>query len=142
MARSNFLDRFRPAGSPGPAAASGVPAADAVGPETELAAVFAALTPDLDQAHGVVEAAQRQAEQELAEAKTAADDVVAHARAESPGVRRLAYEAVLAEAARDDSRLEDEAAARAAQLQQAGMERLPEAVRRILDRVFDQAATG
>ncbi|KHL04220.1 hypothetical protein [Sinomonas humi] len=141
MARSNFLDRFRPVGSPGPAARSGVPAMDAVGPDAELGVVFGALAPELEQAEALVNDAQRESEQVLAVARTAADDVLSHARLESPAARRRSYEAVLAAAAQEDSRLEEQASAEAAELERSGQDRIPATVQRLIERIFRSAAT-
>lgn len=139
MPRSNFLDRFRPVGSPGPAARTGVPAADVQGPQAELAPVFAALAPDLERCRALVDEARRDGEHELATARAAAEAVVAQAKLETESVRRLAYDGVLAASARDDTRLAQDATAEAEQITRRGKERLPDAVRRIVESLFAEA---
>ncbi|MEA5456825.1 hypothetical protein SPF06_19050 [Sinomonas sp. JGH33] len=139
MPRSNFLDRFRPVGSPGPAARTGVPGTDVVGPAAELARAFASLRSDVEGTRASVEEARHQAERELDAARTAAEAVVAQARLTSESSRRAAYDRVLAASAQDDARLVLAAEARAEQITQTGRERLPAAVHQIIEALLAEA---
>jgi hypothetical protein len=56
-----FLDRFRPAGAPGAATATGVPVERRLGLETELAPVFAALAGVQEECAAVCRLARQEA---------------------------------------------------------------------------------
>src|SRR5690242_3555313 len=99
---SDLLDRFRPAGAPGPAAAAGVPADHRAAAEDELAPVFA----------GMAEV----------ERECAALRVAAHAAAEECAARAAREAAALLRQAREDATTVR--AQTAARLRAAGAEEL------------------
>ena len=142
MPRPNFLDRFRPVGSPGAAARTGIPTEDARGPEAELAPVFAALEADLEECSRRVEDARRTAGHDVAEARSRADAVVARARLDADSARRRAYDAVLASAALGDAGLDREAEGRADAIAARGHDRMAQTVHAVVERLLAAAAEG
>ncbi|TDW30133.1 hypothetical protein [Cryobacterium psychrophilum] len=138
MPRQNFLDRFRPVGAPGGAGPAGVPASDELGPEAELAPVFAALAADVAECSALVEEATNEADRMLARARERADAVVAQARLDTGAEESRAAARVLQVAAEADAGLLAAADAEAAALKVAGVARLPVAVRRVLDAMLGE----
>lgn len=139
MPLSNFLDRFRPIGAPGPAARTGIPAKDAVGPAAELGPVFAALAREVDRGHARVDEARRQAEQAIEQARTAAEATLARARLGTGTARRAAYDRVLTAAAQDDARVAEASAERAERITQAGRERIASTVAATIEGLLAEA---
>jgi hypothetical protein len=92
MARSTILDRFRPAGVPGPAGPVGVPATGEQGPAAELAPVFAALAADVKTCRKMVEEAQRDADGALSSAREQAAAIMAQTRLDEGAERASAAE--------------------------------------------------
>ncbi len=133
MARPSILDRFRPVGAPGAAGPAGVPAADDLGPEAELVAVFAALDAEVESCRRLVEDARRDAEKEVAGARERAAALVAQARLDAGAEQARSAAEVLRTAADVDAKLLDQARQEAAELTESGTDRLPEAVRRVID---------
>lgn len=99
MSVRDFLQRFRPAGAPGAAARSGVPADRVAELEAELAPVFVALAATEAEAAALRQEAAEEADQIRADAKRAADATVTEARMRADAVRQAAFAAARAEAA-------------------------------------------
>ncbi|KFF61016.1 hypothetical protein JF66_00670 [Cryobacterium sp. MLB-32] len=142
MAGSNFLDRFRPVGAPGPGAPVGVPAADIPGVEVELAQVFAALAADADACRRIVEAARRDADRTVSQSRERAAGIIAQARLDVSAEQAAAAVRVLGDAAERDAQIMDEASRRSADLQRAGRSRLPRVVETIIDRLVAERLAG
>jgi hypothetical protein len=135
---SDLLDRLRPAGTPGPAGAVGVPADRRAVAEQELAPVFATLTATVQEAAGIqAAAADRAAEVQQRTAERAAA-VIAQARADVPAERARAAAQVRANAQPELARLAEQAAAQADAVRRSTAQRLPMAVEGILTRVRAQ----
>jgi hypothetical protein len=101
--------------------------------------MFAALAADLARCEALVDQARRDGECELATARANGEAAIAYATRETEPARRAAYDRVLAAAAKGDALLTEDAAARAAQITRSGRERLPSAVRRIIESVLSEA---
>ncbi|GAB3979425.1 hypothetical protein GCM10029978_074770 [Actinoallomurus acanthiterrae] len=133
MARlRDLLERFRPAGAPGAAARTGVPADRATELAAELADVFATLEPVQAECTAIREAARRDARDARGRAHDQADTLIAEAR------MRVAAERAAA-AARAGERVSAEYAAIvtdaegiAAQIRARADERLPALVARAI----------
>jgi hypothetical protein len=131
---SDLLDRFRPAGAPGPAAAAGIPADRRAAAEDELTPVFTALTDVEHICEAMREAARVAAEERTARADREAAALLRRAREDAAAVR--AETAARLRAAGEEelagllTRAEEEAAVRARTTQ-----RLPELVARVLAHV-------
>jgi vacuolar-type H+-ATPase subunit H len=136
MARASILDRFRPVGAPGPAGPAGIPAVDEPGHAAELAPVFAALAPELESCRRLVDEAQQQAEDTLADAQADAAAIVARARLAAASARADAYAVIEQAATEQDERTLAAACATASQLQASGAARIPGVVRRVIDRLL------
>lgn len=142
----DFLQRFRPAGTPGKAAAAAVPADRARDLAAELEPVFAMLAgPEAERAR-ILSEADGDARRVRDEARRRADDMVATARARAQAVRAEAAAAVLARAeATADAALR--AAEREAQaICERAAQRMPgyvsRAVRAVLTLAGDEAGAG
>jgi len=142
MARSSILDRFRPAGAPGPAGPVGVPATGEQGPAVELAPVFAALAPDVESAGQMVQEARREADGTLSDALAEAAAIRARARADEGAERARAAARVEQEAAARDAELLALARKEADELEQARTALLPGAVRKVMERLWSEQLTS
>ncbi|HEX6501083.1 MAG TPA: hypothetical protein VF054_18945 [Micromonosporaceae bacterium] len=91
----DVLDRFRPAGTPGPPAGAGVPVDRAASAAVELEPVFAALAEADRAAQRYRDDAAARAEQRVRTAGTEAADLVAAARQDAPAQRAAAAAALL-----------------------------------------------
>lgn len=131
----DLLQRFRPAGTPGKAAAAGVPADRARDLAAELQPVFASLAATEAECRSIVSLAERDSQRIRAEARTRANDLVAAARERVRSVRADAAAAVLARAeAEADAALRG--AEREAQAVRAGaVQRMPSYVSRAVHAV-------
>jgi len=141
MARSNILDRFRPAGAPGPAGPVGVPAFGEQGPAAELAPVFEALAADVEACQTMVNQARQEADSALSGAREQAVAIMAQARLDEGGERaRAAARVERAASARDDLLL---ARARedADDLERTRTALLPGTVRKVMDRLWSEQLT-
>lgn len=136
MARSSILDRFRPVGAPGPAGPVGVPSTDVPGRVTELAPVFAALSPDIDACSAAVRDARQRAEAAVARARANAAAEVARAHREAPAARAAAAAAVTEAAAQHDARVIATAQETARSIGSSGTALLPALVREVVERVL------
>jgi len=142
MARSNILDRFRPAGAPGPAGPVGVPAADDQGPAVELIPVFAALAADVETCRRLVDEARREADGVLSHAREQAAAIIAQARVDE-GVERARAAAQVEQAASEqDARLLAHARKEADDLEEARMALLPGTARRVIDNLWSEQLTS
>ncbi len=135
MAGSNFLERFRPLGAPGAAVSSGSPASDVPDPATELAPVFAALAPTIEQCDSIVADARRRADNEVAGARERAAGVKARARAEIGAEQARAAARVLEEYSATEAAVLDEATRRAAATREAGAARVDDLASATVDRI-------
>jgi vacuolar-type H+-ATPase subunit H len=138
MARLSILDRFRPVGAPGPAGPVGVPAADDRGAAAELAAVFAAVAPDVQFCLDLVDEAHRKAEKRLARAREQAVARVAEARLAAAEVRASAASRVEQIASEQDARMLQQSADEAAELQKIRAARVSALARSIVDELLSE----
>ncbi len=123
--RRDWLDRFRPAGSPGSPARPGVPA-DVSERDRELTAIFDTLEPASRQCARIRAEADREAARRRDAAAAAAAEVLANAEAQVPQARAEAFARL---AAQSRARHERQAAELAAvELRDAGQARMPAAV--------------
>lgn len=123
-----FLDRFRPAGSPGTAARSGVPADRSRQLAAEVGPVLALLDEADAERARVVEQARRDAEQVTAAARAEAAAIAADAQRRAQAAREAA-ERQVAGAARDEAVAAVAAAIRqAAAIRELAGQRMPSLV--------------
>lgn len=142
MARSNILDRFRPAGAPGPAGPVGVPATGDQGPAVELAPVFAALGADVESCRRMVDEARREADGELSSAVEEAAAVIARARLDEGAERARAAARVEQAASAQDAQLLARARKDADDLERSRTALLPGLVRTVMDRLLSEQLTS
>lgn len=142
MARSNILDRFRPAGAPGPAGPVGVPAFGERGIAAELAPVFDALAADAESCQKMVNEASREADRVLSGARERATAIMAQARLDEGAERaRAAARVERAASARDDLLLA-QARKDADDLERTRTALLPGTVRKVMDRLWSEQLTS
>lgn len=132
MARLNFLDRFRPVGSPGASGSAGH-TEDLRGPAAELAPVFAALASDVGSAQALVASANHAAEKALAEARVQASGLTAQARLDAVTERAQAAAAVHKASGEHDRRLMARARKEASTLDAAATKALDAAAQRVIE---------
>jgi cell division septum initiation protein DivIVA len=142
MARSNILDRFRPAGAPGPAGPVGVPATGEQGPAVELAPVFAALSADVESCRRTVDEARRDADRALSSAREQAVAIIARARLDEGAERARAAARVEQAASAQDARLLARARKDADDLERSRTALLPGMVRAVMDRLLSEQLTS
>jgi hypothetical protein len=135
MAGSNFLERFRPLGAPGAAVSSGSPASDVPDPATELAPVFAALAPTIEQCDSIVAEAHRTADSEIADARERAAGAKARARGDIGAEQAKAAARVLEEYSATEAAVLEEAAKDAAETRETGAARVDDLARATVDRL-------
>ena len=132
---SDLLDRFRPAGAPGPAGAAGVPADRRVAAEDELAPVFATLADVERECAALRDAALGAARERTERAAREAADLIREARDDAEVIRAETTARLRAVGAEELAlllaRAEDEAGAVRARAAQ----RLPALVERVLAHV-------
>ncbi|HEX6234682.1 MAG TPA: hypothetical protein VFZ63_16260 [Jiangellaceae bacterium] len=127
MALSDLLQRLRPAGAPGGAAAVAVPAEEEDPVAAELAPVFEALASVLAECDRIRTSAEQAAADEIARARREAEVMVADATSRVPAERAAAAamihrsgdaaaDALLAEAQQAAARLRTDGAQRVAEL--------------------------
>lgn len=87
---NDFVDRFRPAGTPGAAARPGVPADRSAEAAAELTPLFALLDDTQDEVERIRSAAAERADEILRAAHRQADQIAAQARADAESVRAQA----------------------------------------------------
>lgn len=130
----DFLDRFRPAGAPGPAGAVGVPADRLSGAETELAPLFAALTAVEQRCAETRGRAEQDAARRTAQARRMAAAIVSRARSQERGERAAAAADALATVDAEVNRISTQARLTAADLREQGARRLPALVDLVVTR--------
>lgn len=138
MALLSILDRFRPAGAPGPAAV-GVPTTGERGPEVELAPVLRMLDVDVARCEQIRVDALADADRVVAAARDEAAAVLARARTDADGDRARAAARVQESADAQDEAVTREAVARAAALAARGRARIPSLVEAVVGDLLDRA---
>jgi hypothetical protein len=134
----DWLDRFRPAGAPGAATATGVPVDRREAARAELEPVFAALAGDIGRAAQRREAMITEAVRRGAEGRDAARALIAHAQA-SAAAERTAEETRLHQLATAQARIRREQASNQAQEVRERAARRPALVAEVLARELDEA---
>ncbi|MFJ5151937.1 hypothetical protein ACIQCF_10205 [Streptomyces sp. NPDC088353] len=124
MSLRDFLERFRPAGTPG-ASATGVPADRTAERAAELEPALDRLADVQRQAARIRAAAQEGAEALRRDASREAERLVAAARAQAPEVRRQAAEPLLREARQEADALRAAGDRAASAIRARAMERMP-----------------
>jgi len=138
MARSNILDRFRPAGAPGPAGPIGVPSTGDQGTAAELAPVFAALAADVESCRKMVDEARREADGTLSSALEEAAAIIAQARLDEGAERARAAARVEQAASAQDALLLARARKDAEDLERTRTALLPGTVRKVMDKLLSE----
>jgi cell division septum initiation protein DivIVA len=129
----DFLDRFRPAGTPGAASSVGVPADRRADAEQELAPVFAALEDVERECAELRVRAERDAQRQIAQAQRMAGALVARARAGSAAERAAAAADARGRAAAETDRILAQARQTAGDARAQAQRRLPELVDRAVE---------
>jgi hypothetical protein len=138
----DFLERFRPAGTAGPAGAAGVPADRLAGAEEELAPVFAVLAGVERESAAIRARAERSAERRTVQADRMAAAIVARARSQAAAERATAASGIR-EAGRSGLQSISEAADRtAAAVRTAAMLRMPAVVEHVVIRSRELAESA
>ncbi|MFF4964383.1 hypothetical protein [Streptomyces sp. NPDC001037] len=127
MSLRDFLERFRPAGTPG-ASATGVPADRAAERAAELQPALDRLTDVQREAIRIRAAAERRAQALRQEASEEAERLLADARERAPEVRRQAAEPLLREARREADALRAAGDRRASAIRERARECMPRLV--------------
>ncbi|MGW4561136.1 hypothetical protein ACWEN3_01615 [Streptomyces sp. NPDC004561] len=127
MSLRDFLERFRPAGTPG-ASATGVPVDRTAEREAELAPMLAQLTGVQQRAADVRVAAEKAAQTLRQEAAGEAERLVAAAGEQAPGVRQQAAEPVVQQALREAEAVRTEGNRTASAVRERAGERMPHLV--------------
>lgn len=136
MARTrDFLQRFRPAGAPGAAAAVAVPADRRAELVAELEPVFARLSAVEDERRRLLAEASAAAERLRAAGRAQAAELVADAGARAAAERSAAAERARSAAAAADAELIVRARAEAERVRRRAAARLPELVADALESV-------
>ena len=137
-----LLDRFRPAGAPGPAGAAGVPAQRQAAVTAELEPVFAALTEVVTGCDRLrLAAAQAAAKHERA-ALEQARVLVARARQDVAAERAAAAARIREESACDLAQMSAAAAAEADEVRRRSAQRMPWHVAQVVELVRTDLAGG
>jgi flagellar biosynthesis/type III secretory pathway protein FliH len=132
---SDLLDRFRPAGAPGPAGAAGVPAGRGAAAQEEPGPVFAALSTVEHQCAALGEAARTAARELTEQAQREAAELIRRAQADAEAERAQAA-ARLRTAAEDElAGLVARAEAEAREIRERTAHRLPALVELVLAHV-------
>ncbi|MFF8475645.1 hypothetical protein [Streptomyces sp. NPDC015414] len=140
MSLRDFLERFRPTGTPG-AAAVGVPADRAAERAAELEPALARLTDVQREAARIRAAADEAAEVLRRDTALRAERVVADARERAPEVRRLAAAPVLEDGRREAGAVRAAGDRTAEAVRARARERMPELVDRTVTDAL-RRATG
>lgn len=136
----DFLDRFRPAGSPGSASAIGVPADRRADAEEELAPVFAALQDADRRCADLQRQADEEARRELERARKTASELVDHARSRCADERAATAARAAGEAASEADRILDRGRRAAGEDRATAERRSPELVAQAVARARAWAA--
>ncbi|HEY7260223.1 MAG TPA: hypothetical protein VH589_01920 [Trebonia sp.] len=124
----DFLDRFRPAGSPGAAARSGVPADRSRQLAAEVGPVLALLDESDAERARIVEQARRDAEQVMAAARAEAAAIAADAQRRAQAAREAAEREVLGAARAEAAAAVAAAIRQAAAIRELAGQRMPSLV--------------
>ncbi|MFE1248439.1 hypothetical protein [Streptomyces sp. NPDC058735] len=135
-----FLARFRPAGSPGPAVGGNVPADRSAELAAELSPPLALLDEATAEAAALVEAAEREAAERRRHAAERAERTVSGARARAPEVRKETAARLVAEAEAEAARAEAASRAYVRELRRRAAERTPALADRLVARVAGELA--
>ncbi|MGW2183203.1 hypothetical protein ACWCXX_35175 [Streptomyces sp. NPDC001732] len=138
MGLRNFLERFRPAGTPG-ASATGVPADRTAERTAELEPALARLVDVQREAAQIRASADEAAAAVRRDAAREAAELMAAAREQAPELRRQAAESVLREARRDADALRAAGDRAASAVRRQAGERIPELVDRAVTDALRQA---
>jgi hypothetical protein len=130
----DFLDRFRPAGTPGPAGAVGIPADRWADAQEELAPLFSALADVERRCTAIRETAKRTATRQAAQSQRMAATIVTRARSQAVSERAGAAVGGQASAQAEQQAMNAEADKAVAQMRAAALQRMPLLVDQILDR--------
>jgi vacuolar-type H+-ATPase subunit H len=129
----DFLTRFRPAGSPGAAAARvGVPADRSGEREAEVAPVLARLDDAEAECERLIAQARSDAEQIVAAARSAADAIAADAAQRARLAQLAAAQQALAAARKQAAHTTQVATQQAAQIRELARQRMPALVSRVV----------
>lgn len=141
MARtlSDILRRFRPAAAPGPAAPPGVPVDRTAESAAELAPVFAALDPAVEEADRRGVAARAEADRRRRRAAEEAGRILADAQSRVEAVRSEAAATALASIDEQRAALERDANAEAARVHEVSEATRADLVARIVADVWRTA---
>ncbi len=134
MARSrSILERFRPVGTPGPAARPGVPADRVTELSAELQPVLSALDDTVEEARRIRTEASADAERLRREGTDRARSVLSQARRDAEAERADAAARVTERADRESADRLAAAEGEAAEVRRRGREVLPAQVEQVLD---------
>lgn len=131
------LDRFRRAGTPGPAARAGVPVDRVAEAAAELEQVFTALADTQLECRHAREVAAQQADEVRREAQRRAAQLVEDARRRSESVRAEAAATERVKTDTEAAKLSADATLQAARVTAAASERMTGYVARVVDLVLD-----
>lgn len=137
MTVRDFLQRFRPAGTPGAAARAGVPADRVPELTAELAPVFALLAEVEAETARIRQEGAAQASVRRTEAARAAEHTVAEARLRAEAARATAFAAARAEASAAGAATVAAAEQEAARIHRRVARRLPRFVALAADRALE-----
>ncbi|MGF7120592.1 hypothetical protein [Rhodococcus sp. AG1013] len=143
MPRSrDLLRRFRPAGTPGAAASTGVPADRVSELSAELAPILALVADDDAQADRVRAEAEQKAQRTTELAAQRARDRLTDARLRAEAERSAAAAQVGRGSAQQAERIVADARREADVVRERGRERIPDLVRRVVDDIRGGAIGG
>jgi vacuolar-type H+-ATPase subunit H len=131
----DFLSRFRPAGSPGPAARAGVPADRSRELEAELSPVLAAIDGTDADRKRIIAQARRDAEQIVADARAEAAVIAADAAQRAEAAREEAVRQVMDGAEDEAASAVADAMRQAARTRQLAEARMPALVSHAVDTI-------
>jgi hypothetical protein len=140
MTVRDFLQRFRPAGAPGPAAGAGVPADRVAERMAELGPVFALLAGAEEEAAGIRREATRWAQARRSEATSAAQRQVAEARIQAEAERAAAFTRARVEAEAAGAATVAAAEQEATRIRRRAADRLPRYLALAVDRALADLA--
>jgi len=130
-----LLDRFRPAGAPGPAGAAAVPADRHRSVADEVAPILAALAEVEAQCDRIRHQAREDAERRRAEAAGQARTAVARARGEAAAIRAAAAARIREDTAAELAQLAARTTAEADEVRRRSGRQLPQLVSMVVEQV-------
>jgi hypothetical protein len=136
----DFLERFRPSGTPGAAAAAGVPADRVAERSAELGPVLAELDDTQEEARRIVAAARLEADRRRTEGAQRARSVLAAARSQAEAERAEAASLVRRQAEEEAAAVERAAVRDAEELGARTEARLPHYVERAVSLARERLA--